>query len=129
LRTHTILLMPPRAELRASCDARFDAMIAAGAVEEVRALRARGVSDDAPVMKILGAREIAAHLAGQTTLHEAADLAKIATRQYAKRQSTWFRNQVRADLSLAEKFSEKILPEVFSDIRRFLEKPVDNSRN
>ncbi|MHB1207739.1 MAG: tRNA (adenosine(37)-N6)-dimethylallyltransferase MiaA [Rhodospirillaceae bacterium] len=120
LRTHVILLMPPRDELRAACDARFDAMIAAGAVEEVRALRDTGVSPDAPVMKILGAREIAGHLDGQHTLKEAADLAKAATRQYAKRQSTWFRNQVRADLSLEAKFSPRILPGVVAGLSKFV---------
>jgi tRNA dimethylallyltransferase len=120
LRTHTILLMPPRDQLRAACDARFDAMIAAGAVNEVHALLRSGVGLDAPVMKILGAREIAAHLAGEHSLNAASVLAKAATRQYANRQSTWFRNQVRADLSLAEKFSPQIMPQVFSGVRGFL---------
>jgi tRNA dimethylallyltransferase len=120
LRTYTIVLMPPRDVLRAACDARFDAMIAAGAIDEVRALRAAGVSPDAPVMKILGAREIAAHLDGAQSLEEAAALAKAATRQYAKRQSTWFRNQVRADLSLETGFAGKIPPGVFAGVRGFL---------
>jgi tRNA dimethylallyltransferase len=120
LRPHIILLMPPRDELRAACDARFDAMIAAGAVDEVHALLRSGVGLHAPVMKILGAREIAAHLAGEHSLNAALVLAKAATRQYAKRQSTWFRNQVRADLSLPEKFSPRILPRVFSGVRGFL---------
>lgn len=124
LRTHTILLMPPRDELRAACDARFEAMIAAGAVDEVHALLRTGVALDAPVMKILGAREIAGHLAGEHSLNAALVLAKAATRQYAKRQSTWFRNQVRADLSLEAKFSPLILPGAIAGLSKFLTGPV-----
>ncbi len=108
LRTFNILVLPPRADVIAACDARFNAMIAAGAIDEVRALLARGVSRDAPVMRILGATQIADFLAGVRTLDAAITLAQAATRQYAKRQSTWFRNQWAADVTIAEIHRDEI---------------------
>lgn len=86
-------IVPDRAELYARCDARFDAMLAAGALDEVRTLLARGLDAQLPVMKAVGVRELAAHLAGETTRDEAAALARQETRRYAKRQLTWLRNQ------------------------------------
>lgn len=88
-----LVLLPPRDWLYARCDARFDAMIASGAVAEVEALLARGLPADAPVMRAIGVPEIAAMLSGKFMRQEARSLGKIATRQYAKRQFTWFRNQ------------------------------------
>ncbi len=88
-----VVLAPPRAALYARCDARLEGMVAAGALEEVRALVARELSVSLPAMKAVGLRELAAHLAGETALPEAIGLAQRATRNYAKRQLTWFRNQ------------------------------------
>jgi len=88
-----VVLDPPRAELYARCDARFAAMLAEGALAEVRALAARGLDPELPAMKALGTRELMRHLKGELTLDEAATLAKQETRRYAKRQTTWFRNQ------------------------------------
>lgn len=88
-----VAIVPDRAELYARCDARFDAMLAAGALEEVRALLGRRLDPNLPVMKAVGVRELAAHLAGETTLDQAAELARQETRRYAKRQLTWLRNQ------------------------------------
>jgi tRNA dimethylallyltransferase len=88
-----VVLEPPRDALYAACDARMGRMIAAGALEEVRALLARGLSPALPAMKAVGVRELAAHLAGETTLPQAIALAQQATRNYAKRQLTWLRNQ------------------------------------
>jgi tRNA dimethylallyltransferase len=88
-----VVILPDRAELYARCDARFEAMMAAGALDEVRALLARGLAPDLPVMKAVGVRELAAHLAGETTLERAIELARQETRRYAKRQLTWLRNQ------------------------------------
>ncbi len=88
-----IVLMPDRARLHQRIETRFDAMIAQGAVDEARAFLARGLGDDLPAMKAIGLREIGDHLAGAISLDEAVTLAKAASRQYAKRQSTWFRNQ------------------------------------
>lgn len=88
-----VAIIPDRAELYARCDARFDAMLAGGALEEVRALLARGLDPNLPVMKAVGVRELERHLAGELTLEAAADLARQETRRYAKRQLTWLRNQ------------------------------------
>lgn len=91
-----VLLLPPRAWLYDRCDQRFDAMMDGGAVEEVAALLKLNLPGDAPVMRAIGVREISAMLAGEMTRDQAAALGKIATRQYAKRQYTWFRNQAPA---------------------------------
>lgn len=87
------VIEPDRAALYARCDRRVAQMVEQGALEEVRALTARGLSPDLPAMKAVGVREFAAHLAGATTLEQAVEATRQATRNYAKRQLTWFRNQ------------------------------------
>lgn len=126
LRTFNILVLPPRADVIAACDARFARMIAAGAVDEVRDLLARGVARDAPIMRVLGAGQIADHLAGEHTLEEAVTLAQAATRQYAKRQSTWFRNQWTADVTVERIVADAVIPGVAGRLREALSRPVDN---
>lgn len=88
-----VVVEPERATLHARCDARFDAMLESGALDEVRALASRGFSDDWPIARVLGAPELLAVVEGRADLKTAAAQAKARTRQYAKRQSTWFRNQ------------------------------------
>ncbi len=89
-----IFLAPERAELHRRIDARFDAMLAAGALEEVRALAARGLDPMLPAMKAHGVPWLVRHLAGEITLAEATDGGKRDTRRYTKRQVTWFRHQM-----------------------------------
>jgi tRNA dimethylallyltransferase len=89
-----VFLMPERSELERRIGARFDAMIAAGALDEVRALAARKLNPSLPAMKAHGVPWLMRHLAGEITLAEAAEHAKLETRQYTKRQATWFRNQL-----------------------------------
>jgi tRNA dimethylallyltransferase len=89
-----IVIEPDRAELVARIDRRFDHMIEAGALEEVKALAALNLDPQLPAMKAIGVRELQAALAGEISMAEAIERAKIATRQYAKRQSTWFRHQL-----------------------------------
>jgi tRNA dimethylallyltransferase len=93
-RAAKIFLMPDREELLRRIDARFDAMIAAGALEEVRALAARRLDPELPAMKAHGVPWLIRHLKGEMTLTQAAAEAKRDTRQYTKRQATWFRNQL-----------------------------------
>jgi tRNA dimethylallyltransferase len=93
---HALVLEPPRSALYAACDARLAAMFDAGAIEEVRALAARGLDPLLPAMKAVGVREIIAHLEGQISLEEALARSQQETRRYAKRQLTWFRNQTPA---------------------------------
>jgi len=93
-RAAKVFLMPDREELFRRIDARFDAMIAAGALEEVRALAARKLDPNLPAMKAHGVPWLIRHLNGEITLADAAEHAKLETRQYTKRQTTWFRNQL-----------------------------------
>ncbi len=88
-----IFLMPNRDELFRRIDARFAAMIVAGAIEEVRTLAARNLDPDLPVMKAHGVPWLIRYLRGEIGLAEAKEGAKRDTRQYTKRQATWFRNQ------------------------------------
>lgn len=88
-----LVVEPSRDRLYAACDARVDVMMALGALEEVRALTARRLDPELPAMKAVGVRELAAHLAGELSLDGAVATVKQATRNYAKRQLTWFRNQ------------------------------------
>jgi tRNA dimethylallyltransferase len=87
------LLLPPRDELYAACDQRFTRMLERGAIEEVKALLTRNLDPALPAMKTIGVREIATYLNGECSLDEATAKAQQATRNYAKRQMTWFRNQ------------------------------------
>ena len=89
-----IFLMPNRDALMQRIDARFDAMIAAGAMEEVRALAARNLDPELPAMKAHGVPWLIRHLRGEISLEEAVEGGKRDTRQYTKRQATWFRNQL-----------------------------------
>ncbi len=87
--TVRVVLMPERAALVARCDARLDAMIAGGAVDEVARLRARHLASDLPVMRALGVAPLIAHLDGTLSLPAATERAKVETRQFVKRQVTW----------------------------------------
>ena len=75
-------------------DARFDAMLAAGALEEVARLAARQLDPLLPAMKAHGVPALIRHLRGEISLEEAADVGRADTRRYAKRQFTWFRHQL-----------------------------------
>jgi tRNA dimethylallyltransferase len=88
-----VVLEPPRPDLYARCDARFLAMIEAGALDEVAALKARALPSTLPVMKAVGVRELADYLDGRGSLAEVTEVAQRQTRRFAKRQMTWFRNQ------------------------------------
>jgi tRNA dimethylallyltransferase len=105
----TLLLMPPRERIYAACDTRFAAMIEAGGVEEARALMARGLDPGLPAMKAVGVPELIRHLRGEASLDEPIAAAQRATRRYAKRQMTWFRHQLDADLTCVEQYSESFL--------------------
>ena len=89
-----IFLMPQRDELGLRIDTRFDAMMAAGALEEVRALAARNLDPNLPAMKAHGVPWLIRHLKGEITMAEAVEQSKRDTRRYTKRQATWFRNQL-----------------------------------
>src|SRR5438034_1250499 len=83
-----------RAELYRRIDVRFDAMLASGALEEVRALGCRDLDPALPAMKAHGVPWLIRHLNGEIDLATAVDGAKRDTRRYSKRQATWFRHQL-----------------------------------
>jgi tRNA dimethylallyltransferase len=115
-----LLVQPPREALYQACDERFQSMLDRGALGEVESLLKSAASDSAPVMRALGAQDLARHIRGEITRDEAATRARAATRQYAKRQSTWFRHQFHADYRLETKFSESLFNNFFPEIRRML---------
>src|SRR5882672_1606124 len=89
-----LFLAPERDQLYARIDARFDAMLDAGALEEVAALAARRLDPLLPSMKGHGVPALIRHLRGEITREEAAEIGRADTRHYAKRQFTWFRHQL-----------------------------------
>lgn len=88
-----IRLAPERGRLRAAIATRFEAMMDAGAMDEVRALAARGLDPALPAMRALGVTPLMAHAAGALSREVAVSRAVTQTRQYAKRQDTWMRNR------------------------------------
>jgi tRNA dimethylallyltransferase len=88
-----VFLAPERDQLYARIDARFDAMLAAGALEEVTALAARKLDPMLPAMKAHGVPALIRYLKGEIAREEAAEIGRVDTRHYAKRQFTWFRHQ------------------------------------
>ena len=120
-----IVLLPPRDALYAEIDRRLEHMFTAGAVDEARRLLARQFAPPLPAMKAVGVREIGRYVTGECSRDAALAAAQQATRCYAKRQYTWLRHHLRPSkklqkLVLKTKFSESLLPEIFSFIRQFL---------
>ena len=103
---HPLILLPDRTWLYQRCDARFAAMLETGAIEEVERLLARQLDPDLPVMRAIGVPEIAAYLAGEISLPQMIAAGQQATRNYAKRQFTWFRRQPPADWIRLESVKE-----------------------
>ena len=91
---HPVVLLPDREWLNSRCDRRFSAMLDIGAGEEVAALLERALDPRLPVMRAIGVRELAAWLGGTLTRDQTLTAGQLATRQYAKRQYTWFRHQL-----------------------------------
>lgn len=89
-----VFLAPERDELYARIDARFDAMLGAGALKEIERLAARQLDPLLPAMKAHGVPALIRHLSGELSLEEAATIGRADTRHYAKRQFTWFRHQL-----------------------------------
>ena len=88
-----IVLLPDRDVLKARIANRFANMVDNGAIEEVEKLLELGLDTEMPAMRAIGVMQLANYLKGEIPLEEAMELSVIATRQYAKRQMTWFRHQ------------------------------------
>ncbi len=97
LAVERVVVDPPREILKQRIEARFDEMLAAGAIEEVAALIELGLPLALPAMRAIGVREISAYLDNRISLAEARERSIIATGQFAKRQSTWLRNQLHGE--------------------------------
>lgn len=95
-----IFLSPPRVTLMSRIDSRFEAMISEGALAEVKALAAQNLDPMLPIMRAHGVPPLLKFLRGETSLEEAVTQAKQDTRHYAKRQFTWFRNQMQDFIAL-----------------------------
>ncbi len=93
-RAMKIVVLPDRALLRQRIDQRFAGMLESGAVEEVKVLLSLALKPEMPAMKAIGVPQIAAMLSGTMSKAEVIETSSAATRQYAKRQMTWFRNQL-----------------------------------
>jgi len=119
-----VLSVPAKAEVDAAADARFDAMLDAGALDEVRALAARNLDPTLPAMRAVGVRALLRYVHGEIGLDAAAAAAKRDTRHYAKRQLTWLRNRSPQDfcrtVRLEKQFFENDVAFVLTKIRRFV---------
>lgn len=113
-----IALMPEREELYANCDARLEQMLLAGALREAAAFeesaRAQQLPPDLPIFRAVGLAPLRAVLYGALQPEEALQQAKTATRQYAKRQLTWIRNQMIAWNKAETKDSQRVFQKIFS---------------
>ena len=104
-----IFLLVDRAELYRRIDARFNEMLASGALEEVRRLAARDLDPSLPAMKAHGVPWLIRHFKGEIDLAQAAAEAKRDTRRYTKRQETWFRNRFSSWPSATAETAESAL--------------------
>lgn len=113
-----LILLPPRDWLVARCDRRFQEMVDQGAIDEVRRLMARDLHEMLPVMRAIGVPEIVAHERGELDFATMLERGRTATRQYAKRQYTWFSRQPPSDWPVeAQPVDNKIAEDI---VRKFL---------
>jgi tRNA dimethylallyltransferase len=86
-------------------------------LDEVRGLLAQGLSDELPAMRALGVRELAGHLRGEYDLTSAIKALQFSTRRFAKRQTTWFRGQMKVARIVPAQYSESLMPEIRTFIK------------
>lgn len=100
-----VKIMPSIEEIAQRCRNRLDKMVfELGVIKEIENLVVRGLPEDLPAMKALGVPELSRFVKGEITLAEALDLAKLHTRQYAKRQRTWLKNKLVANVVFNESY-------------------------
>jgi tRNA dimethylallyltransferase len=114
--TIPVLLLPPAGH-DAAIAQRFRRMLEEGALEDVRALLALGLSGELPIMRALGVAALAQHLAGRQSLAAAAAAAELETRQYAKRQMTWFRRNMISWKTFETKEMKRATAEILAFIQ------------
>ena len=121
--TLPLIVMPDRAMLYQRINARFDLMIEQGGLDEARAILAMGLDPSLPAMKALGLPQLIAHLAGKASLDEAVTTSKTVSRRYAKRQMTWFRNQMSDWVTEESGISDELLSRVSTELKKALDGP------
>ena len=115
-----VCLMPKRKALYPQCDKRFLEFVEQGAIEEARALNSISASPDLPASKTLGLLELIKYTRGELELSDAVEQAQRTTRRYAKRQLTWFRNQLDEDFLIQNLCCRKTILDCFEKIVNFL---------
>lgn len=119
-RVAAVVVSPPRKSLYATCDSRFERMLADGALDEVRALMSMNLAPGLPAMKALGVPHLIRHLAGDCPYDAAVSAAKQASRNYIKRQLTWLRHHKISKTQIETQFPECEGSKILSFIRQFL---------
>ena len=112
-----LAILPSREIIYASINNRFDLMLKAGALDEVRCLAERRLDPSFPLMKALGFSALRSVLNGKMTMDEAKYISKRDSRHYAKRQMTWLRNNYNAQITIKTKLSKSLIENIFSLIR------------
>jgi tRNA dimethylallyltransferase len=100
-----IKIVPPIEVIEQRCRERLDKMVEFGVLEEIAALLKREIDESLPAMKALGVPELSLAVKGKLPLSAALELAKLHTRQYAKRQRTWLKNKLDADIEFTEPYA------------------------
>ena len=114
-----IKICPSTEELDKLSYQRFDKMLKEGALDEVQRLYERGLDLNLPAMKALGVPELVGYLTGHLSLRLASQNAKLHTRQYAKRQRTWFKNRLKADFEIKECYKGHMSEELSDMLKQF----------
>lgn len=117
---HGVVLEPPRSLVYDRCNRRLEAMLDAGALDEVRALAALALDPALPAMKAVGVAPLLCHIRGETSRTAALAAAQTATRRYAKRQYTWFKHKMLSWNRYSTKDSESFFEKIFPIISQFL---------
>jgi tRNA dimethylallyltransferase len=117
---YPVILTLERGELYRRCDARFDEMLAGGALEEARAIAALRLDASLPAMRAVGLPPLLAYLRGELSLDEAAAAAKTSTRNYAKRQLTWSRGNFSAWMTFDAQQPERTKGDIFRFVQNRL---------
>jgi tRNA dimethylallyltransferase len=115
--TVELLLNLDRSELHARADARFERMMAEGALEEAKALAGLGIDPTLPAMRAIGVRPLIAAVERKCSLEEAVGAAKLETRHYVKRQETWFKRQMISWRHINAQYMESNMAEIFAFIQ------------
>jgi tRNA dimethylallyltransferase len=114
------IITPEREALYKKCEERFLTMIKMGAIDEVKSLLNKNYPPETQISKAIGIKELSKHITGEISLEEAITLGQTATRQYAKRQVTWFKNQNPENSFIFTEINIAKILEIIEDIKKSL---------